>query len=145
MPVLSEMEQRSFVGGGTGTSTDPYTMEEFERMLISGTWEGGYVLYGDSSEPIYTLPDATIDGDASNRFPSTGIESYDIMYRGGYQIGYDAAISGTPYDDVWAIFMSGNSFLVASGDGLGGVNYDLIWYANGIKAGYKDGLKDKER
>ena len=43
MPVLSETEQRMFVGGGSGTASDPYTMEEFESMLISGTWEGGFV------------------------------------------------------------------------------------------------------
>lgn len=145
MPVLSETEQRMFVGGGSGTASDPYTMEEFERMLASGTWEGGYVLYGNSSEPVYTSPDVIINGDASNVFPSTVIESYDKMYKGGYQIGYDAAMSETLLDDILAIVMSGFSFAGAGGSGFGDVNYDMIWYANGIRAGYSDGLKDKER
>ena len=33
MPILCETEQRMFVGGGSGTATEPYTMEEFEHML----------------------------------------------------------------------------------------------------------------
>lgn len=102
-------------------------------------------MYGNSSEPVYTSPDVIINGDASNVFPSTGIESYDKMYKGGYQIGYDAAMSETLLDDILAIVMSGFSFAGAGGSGFGDVNYDMIWYANGIRAGYSDGLKDKER
>lgn len=67
------------------------------------------------------------------------------MYKGGYQIGYDAAMSETLLDDILAIVMSGFSFAGAGGSGFGDVNYDMIWYANGIRAGYSDGLKDKER
>lgn len=43
MPVISELEQRSYVGGGDGSADNPYTQEEMDRMLASGTWNGGYV------------------------------------------------------------------------------------------------------
>ena len=32
MLVICESKQREFIGGGSGTSCDPYTYEEFERM-----------------------------------------------------------------------------------------------------------------
>lgn len=34
---------RLYVGGGTGTPGDPYTVSEFESMLDSGIWKGGFV------------------------------------------------------------------------------------------------------
>ena len=52
MPVLSETEQRMFVGGsGNGYV---YTYDEFQYMLSSGNWNGGEVAgYG------YISPDGT--------------------------------------------------------------------------------------
>lgn len=44
LPVLSEQEQRYYIGGGSGTEQDPYDYEEYRRMSVSGTWMGGYVL-----------------------------------------------------------------------------------------------------
>ncbi|MDO5572269.1 MAG: hypothetical protein Q4F97_12525 [Bacteroidales bacterium] len=43
MPVLSEIEQYSIVGGGDGSAGNPYTVMEFEGMCESGSWRGGYV------------------------------------------------------------------------------------------------------
>lgn len=48
LPALSELEQAGVVGGGSGTEVDPYTREEYERMLASGTWLGGFVDAGYS-------------------------------------------------------------------------------------------------
>lgn len=36
-------ELQSIVGGGSGTSSDPFTMGEFEEMSFANTWAGGYV------------------------------------------------------------------------------------------------------
>lgn len=50
MPVLSEEVQRSFIGGGDGTQTNPFTESEFDKFLSSGHFPGGYVLFnGDTS------------------------------------------------------------------------------------------------
>lgn len=43
MPVIGELEQKSYIGGGMGTDTCPFTQEEMDRMMASGTWEQGYV------------------------------------------------------------------------------------------------------
>ncbi len=43
MPVLSEKTQKSFIGGGCGSQNNPYSEAEYESMLASGTWNGGFV------------------------------------------------------------------------------------------------------
>lgn len=35
-----EREQRLYVGGGSGTNDDPYTLAEFDMMCADGTWNG---------------------------------------------------------------------------------------------------------
>lgn len=124
-----------------GTSDCPYTYEEFERMLNSGTWEGGYVQFHNSSEPIYTVPEVTSTGDISKKIGGTGNDSYDDLYLGGYQCGYDAALSDSKWDDLWAFIQSGMAAIAnTSGD-----NDGLNWYNNGIKQGYLDGCKYKQK
>ena len=44
MPILSEQEQCSYWGGGTGTWEDPYSYEEYQKLVQSGSWSGGYVM-----------------------------------------------------------------------------------------------------
>lgn len=46
LTMLTVGEQEYYVGGGSGTKEDPYTEVEYFRMLDSGTWSGGYVLFG---------------------------------------------------------------------------------------------------
>lgn len=41
--LLSKEMQRHYVGGGNGSLSDPYTMDEYYTMLNSGTWTGGYI------------------------------------------------------------------------------------------------------
>ena len=43
MPVIEESLQMSYVGGGNGTSANPYTQAEFDNMLSNDNWNGGYV------------------------------------------------------------------------------------------------------
>ena len=43
MPVIEESLQMSYVGGGNGTSANPYTKVEFDSMLSNDNWNGGYV------------------------------------------------------------------------------------------------------
>lgn len=43
MLALSEQVQKSFVGGGSDSQSNPYTEAEYDSMLASGTWNGGFV------------------------------------------------------------------------------------------------------
>lgn len=47
LTMLTVNEQEYYVGGGSGTKEDPYTDVEYFRMLDSGTWSGGYVLFSN--------------------------------------------------------------------------------------------------
>ena len=42
---ISELEMKSFVGGGDGTEDDPYTFSEMTSLMDSNGWIGGYVEY----------------------------------------------------------------------------------------------------
>nr|WP_320057661.1 hypothetical protein [uncultured Bacteroides sp.] len=74
MPVIEEKALMKFIGGGSGTSADPYTQAELDRMINNGTWDGGFVnnygyvandvfIYGNSAYPggtdqtYYSFPD----------------------------------------------------------------------------------------
>lgn len=46
MPRISEVEQRSFIGGGDGSRDNPFTVAEFDQMCDSGTWVSGYYVEG---------------------------------------------------------------------------------------------------
>lgn len=49
MPVLNMLEKAYFVGGGSGTPTDPYTYWEYTYACNQGSFEGGYVLDLDNT------------------------------------------------------------------------------------------------
>lgn len=97
MPVLSETEQRSYVGGGgtpegSGLYGPPHTLEEYRVMIASGHWSGGVVEgYG------YIAPEATItadkrvtssfSGDSRKWMPSEGVGmNGGFSYKGSYMI-----------------------------------------------------------
>lgn len=42
---ISELEMKSFIGGGSGTADDPYSITEMESLMDSCQWSGGYVEY----------------------------------------------------------------------------------------------------
>lgn len=41
--IISFLEQKSYVGGGTGESGDPFSYQEFLSQINSNQWAGGYV------------------------------------------------------------------------------------------------------
>lgn len=43
LPTLSKPSQILCVGGGYGTSANPYTQDEFNKLMNTGFWSGGYV------------------------------------------------------------------------------------------------------
>lgn len=91
----------SYVGGGNGTSANPYTKVEFDSMLSNDNWNGGYVegmgyvapntyIYGNSvywgsvSQDYYTFPDyvTSLSSDGLNQMAESlagaipGVGSY---------------------------------------------------------------------
>lgn len=61
MDLLSEQEQQAYLGGGSGTKTDPYSEQEFDSFIISGHFPGGYVQFSGDSSPIYLDASYTIE------------------------------------------------------------------------------------
>ena len=74
LSVIGEAKQKTYVGGGNGTSASPYTTKEFNYMLDHDQWQGGFVegmgyvandanVYGNYKSPLtvtqsfYTFPD----------------------------------------------------------------------------------------
>ena len=65
--VIDKASQKTFIGGGSGSFTEPYTQDEFDSMMYSGHWNGGFV-YGMG----WVIPQVYI---YSNRY----------KYAGGYR------------------------------------------------------------
>ncbi len=92
MPAVSQQEQRNVIGGGIGTLEDPYTEDEYNILLNSGTFQGGYV-----EEHGYIGPDVivTADGKITKSFQGmssryNAVEgvgmSGNFAYKGCYMI-----------------------------------------------------------
>ncbi|WP_289198986.1 hypothetical protein [Bacteroides acidifaciens] len=95
MPVLSEMEQRSFIGGTeyppSGSHTQPYTWEEYDRMVASGNWNGGYIVgFG------YMSPDVVITGDqrTTSSFSGTALGYMYVSTAIAKRFGTDIQTAG---------------------------------------------------
>ncbi|WP_294080539.1 hypothetical protein [Proteiniphilum sp. UBA5384] len=78
--VLSEEEQRKFIGGGDGSQNNPYTQYEFNAMWSVGSWRGGYVgiYYYDSNGYV-----ASSSGDYGSYGGSSGSYGSSGYYGSG--------------------------------------------------------------
>ena len=55
--VIDKASQKTFIGGGSGSSSDPYTQDEFDSMMYSGHWNGGWVYgMGWITPQVYIYP-----------------------------------------------------------------------------------------
>ena len=118
MPIIEESLQMSYVGGGNGTSA---------------IWNGGYV-----ENWGYTFPEMAVSSYDPNNLPKTGVDSYDLMYQGGFAIGYKAGLSGSTLDDIGIGAWSALA-VISAGSEIGGVNSDMIWYSKGLRDGLTKG------
>ncbi len=84
--IISFLEQRRYVGGGSGTQEDPFTYNEFMATFKSQNWNGGWVqgvtnndgilsYCGGTGAPIYVSPNTMYTG-------GTGPQA-DTVYDGG--------------------------------------------------------------
>ena len=133
MPVLSEEVQRRYVGGGDGSESNPYTIEEYDGMVNAGTWYGGYVEgWG------YTFGDLEVTGSISGS--QNGVSgSYDGEWedwdndsgpQGGSGYWGD---SGNYWGDTGNYFDDGYNTGVGGGSSSGGGNNGLQSKWNQIK------------
>lgn len=78
-PVLNKQEQLHVIGGGDGTSNNPFTEYEANRMIDEGVFNGGYVR-DDSGELSYWLPEVEVwpsgYGDSSSYYYTQGDSYY---------------------------------------------------------------------
>lgn len=130
MPVLSETEQRSYVGGGgtpegSGLYGPPHTLEEYRVMIASGHWSGGVVEgYG------YIAPEATITANKRVTSSFSG-EALSVIYQEG------VGITGTfLYKGSYLIengYMSvGSSVITRFGNDIQ-ASGEVLVYVNGTK------------
>ena len=115
-----------------GTYGGPkYTLDDL--FYWEGSWNGGYV------EGVgYVGPDNNVTTYDPNKLPKTGVELYDMMYRSGFDLGYEAGQSGSTWASVGA---QAAAFLAAAsaGSDFGYVDYEMIYFSQGIREGYAKG------
>lgn len=157
MPIISDFVQCTFIGGGDGTLNNPYTYMEHQNMIMSQSFEGGYVeIEGLTSYFFPTGSSSSGSSSGSSDSPSgssgspsgsnpngpSGNESYDQSYKSGFELGFNAGLSEGPWDDI-AILSGSFISAAASGTEFGDVNYDMIWFSSGLKDGLKKGQEAK--
>lgn len=108
-PLLEKEEQMAFVGGGDGTTTNPFTEYEANRMMEEGVFNGGYVK-DESGELSYWLPEVEVWGHSSG---------YGYGYNSGYGDDYDPWDSYyyDPNYDPWSTYGYGNQYYYNQWDG----------------------------
>ena len=101
--IISFLDQKSYVGGGTGESGDPFSYQEFLSQINSNQWAGGYVQGVSDTNGQISYNGGTI---------SIYIGSDLAKYGGGTQIpgaeGYSGGTNysgGTMYDGGSHIYM----------------------------------------
>jgi hypothetical protein len=137
LPVLDEEMQRRIYGGCGNyggdywNGSDPYyTMAEYDALIGSGNWTGGYVEgMGYVAKPTVVSP--YYDSDLRQ----TGVASYDSQYKAGFELGYQLGLNGG--FDNWMAAM-GSSLLsgASAGSDFGDVNYDMVHFSDGIRDGF---------
>ncbi|MDR1738031.1 MAG: hypothetical protein LBR66_04330 [Candidatus Symbiothrix sp.] len=148
--------------GGKGTVSDPYEYHEFEFLMECGVWIGGYVeglgyvgteavitpgsnsyAYGWWNQATYNN-NSTYSGSSykyNSMFANSGVASYDMMYRSGFEQGYSIGQNGGVLSGVYAHVYSFISAAVA-GNEIGSVQYEMIYYSKGIRDGYNQARED---
>jgi hypothetical protein len=82
LQVLRRIEEKSIVGGA-GSADDPYSQEEYESMLESGTWTQGAYVEGMG----YVLGTVEVTGSSSSYYYYPGGTGYMGETSGIYADG----------------------------------------------------------
>lgn len=94
--IISFLDQKSYIGGGTGTRHDPYSIEEYNSLIDNSNWNGGWVLKDQDSNPIYV---GGTQADTEESYNGGTDFSGGTKYNGGTDGNGDVAYDGkTRYD-----------------------------------------------
>ena len=137
LPVIEETSQMHYVGGGDGSPNNPYTESQYHGFLSQNQWAGGFVQgYG------YVLGQVTVTSYNPNNLRTTGVDSYDLMYRSGYDTGFKAGVSPSILDDIavgaWSILSA-----ASAGTDFRDVNPNMTSHSDGLREGLSKGRKAK--
>lgn len=115
--IISFLEQKSYVGGDSGTYADPYMLDEvicisYDRQRVRNP----------------------------NNIRMTGDPVYDLMYESGYAVGFKAGTTKGDADDFGAIGYAGFSSVIAGHDETE-YHPEMIHQTIGILDGLRDGRK----
>ena len=139
LPVLSKIEQRMCVGGGTGTREDPYTYEDYCDLLIRGQFYGGWMDWGGYMLPI----EVTVYGN-SYSFGYGNSYSYIDYYGWGSSYNWDFRpyISWGngqygPYGFGYGPYYGRDPYRL-SGDSMFNISVDFVFRCEGVYSNDKD-------
>ena len=94
--IISFLDQKSYIGGGTGTRHDPYSIEEYNSLIDNSNWNGGWVLKDQDSNPIYV---GGTQADTEESYNGGTDFSGGTKYNGGTDGNGDVPYDGkTRYD-----------------------------------------------
>lgn len=93
--ALSELH--SIIGGGSGTSSDPFSWNEFMEMSFAGNWAGGYVTdCGYVAQDVFSFGYQSRPGKV-NQTTYTLQEYAEYFKKSGDQYLGDAIIDNAPF------------------------------------------------
>lgn len=127
LTVLSRQEQAYYIGGGTGTEEDPYTYVEYQDLLKSNDWSGGYVNMLQTSEVEDEETGEVTQKEIIKAIYIEGIAREDPIAK---EIDLDAV-------DIIGVDKSKNKKVSGSWDGSGG-DYYFGHFGRGIGSGIWD-------
>ena len=91
---LKEQEQMSYYGGGDGSPSSPYSLEEWSRVSCTSAWNGGWVDVGGAAGVIYF---------GANIKATWNVAPYDTylnsLFADAYGKAFNAALTESSEDD----------------------------------------------
>ena len=139
LPV-NRLEQRSLMGGGTGSNLDPFSQEEYRTMLAQGTWEGGFVA-GDVQDPtsvsMQYIPSSSSSGEEELLSGQNGGEFYSLFDNHQMMTMSLEGDDSENYSELPSGHWDGSGFMTDSGY----LDISGYWDGSGFmtESGYWDG------
>lgn len=134
-PILTNLEQMQFWGGGSGTSENPFTVYEALRMIEEGVFNGGYV-EEDNGELSFWLPETSIYCNSS------GYENdYGYAYYSDNSYDYDNPWGAYYYDPNYNPWINDNLYgLIDFTGDIGTISDAIESYAGKTQIGSNNKL-----
>lgn len=118
--VLTNKEMSGFVGGGTGSSADPYSLSEYEKLIADGNrrWDGGFV-----AGLGYVWPDVEVSAVGY----SMSYGSYDMSYLTSAWAYADSQLGYVSYADasIRKVFLNEGGYSNNPNDKGGETNFGI--------------------